>query len=98
MVRHVVMFRWKDGTSGDDLAAIKAGLRTMPDLIPQIRAYRFGTDLGVNDANWDFVVVADFASMDDYVTYRDDVHHQALINESIAPHIEERASVQYELD
>jgi hypothetical protein len=92
------MFRWKDGTGDDNLAAIIAGLRTIPELIPQIGTYRFGADLGINDANWDFVVVADFASTDDYITYRDDANHQALIKESIAPHIEERASVQYELD
>jgi Stress responsive A/B Barrel Domain len=98
MIRHVVMFRWKDGTDHDDVAAMESGLRSMPGLIPQIQEYRFGADLGINDANWDFVVVADFASTNDYVDYRDDAHHQALIKETIAPHIEERATVQYELD
>jgi hypothetical protein len=98
MIRHVAMFRWIDGTGGDDVAAIEAGLSTMPALIPQIRAYRFGVDLGINDANWDFVVVADFASEDDYVTYRDDANHQALLKDTIAPHIAERAAVQYALD
>jgi Stress responsive A/B Barrel Domain len=97
MIRHVVMFRWKEGTGSNDVAAISAGLQTMPDLIPQLRAYRFGADLGINDANWDFVVVADFANTDDYIAYRDDANHRALINHSIAPHLEERASVQYEI-
>jgi hypothetical protein len=95
MIRHVAMFRWKDGTSSADVAAVEAGLRTLPELIPQIRAFRFGADLGISDTNWDFVVVADFASADDYVIYRDDAHHQAFIKESIVPHLEERASVQY---
>ena len=98
MIRHVVMFRWKRGTAADVVETVVAGLRTMPESIPEIRDYRFGADLGINDANWDFVVVADFATADDYVTYRDDPGHRALIAEAIAPHLEERASVQYELD
>jgi hypothetical protein len=98
MIRHVVMFRWTDDTGVDDVATIEAGLTTMPELIPQIRAYRFGADLGIADTNWDFVVVADFETRDDYLTYRDDSNHQALIKDSIAPHIKERAAVQHQLD
>jgi Stress responsive A/B Barrel Domain len=92
------MFRWKPGTTAGHVAAVAAGLDTMPTLIPEIRDYRFGPDLGINDANWEFVVTADFASIDDYVTYRDDARHRALIAEMIAPHIEERASVQFEIE
>jgi hypothetical protein len=95
VIRHVVMFRWKDGTTADDIAAVIAGLQTMPSLIPQIVDYRFGPDLAINETNWDFVVVGDFANTDDYVAYRDDPRHRALIAEAVAPHLEERASVQY---
>ena len=87
MIRHVVMFRWTDGTGDDDVAAMETGLRSMPGLIPQIQEYRFGADFAINEANWDFVVVADFASTNDYVAlHRDDAHHQALIKRDLAPH------------
>jgi hypothetical protein len=92
------MFRWGAATTADDIAAVVAGLRSLPELIPEIRDYRFGADLGINDTNWDFVVVGDFASIEGYRTYRDDPRHRALIAERIAPHLAERASVQYELD
>lgn len=96
MIRHVVMFRWKPDTVAEDVDSVVARLQTMPALIPQIREYRFGADLRINDANWDFVVVADFATADDYLAYRDDPHHRALVAEAIGPHLDERASVQYE--
>ena len=96
MIRHVVMFRWKPDTADEDVDSVVARLQTMPELIPEIREYRFGADLGINDANWDFVVVADFETADDYLTYRDDPRHRALVAEAIGPHLEERASVQYE--
>ena len=97
MIRHVVMFRWKEDIGAGDIDTVVAGLRTMPDLIPEIREYRFGPDLGINETNWDFVVVADFATTEDYTTYREDPRHRALIAEQIAPRLAERASVQYDI-
>ena len=35
--------------------------------IPEIRDYRLGHDVGINVGTFDFVVVADFSSADDYV-------------------------------
>ena len=90
MIRHVVMFRWKPDTAAEDVDSVVARLQTMPEPIPEIREYRFGADLGINDANWDFVVVADFETADDYLTYRDDPRHRALVAEAIGPHLDER--------
>jgi len=98
MIRHTVMFRWKPGTIPADIAAVTEGLGGLPAAIREIRDYRFGHDLGVNDGNFDFVVVADFADVDDYVAYRDHPLHRALIAERIAPHVAERAAVQFHTD
>ena len=98
MIRHTVMFRWKPGTTTADIAAVAEGLGGLPAAIPEIRDYRFGHDLGINDGNFDFVVVADFADADDYLVYRDHPLHRALIAERIAPHVAERAAVQFDTD
>jgi len=97
MIRHVVMFRFEPGTTPADVAAIVEGLGGLPHAIPEIRDYRFGHDIGVNQGNYDFAVVADFANTDDYVVYRDHPLHMALIAERIAPHIESRAAVQFDV-
>jgi hypothetical protein len=96
MLRHVVMFRWTADTSPTDVSAIVEGLGGLPAAIPEIRDYRFGHDVGINDGNFDFVVVADFSSADDYVVYRDHPLHRALISERIAAHVAERAAVQFD--
>ncbi len=98
MIRHTVMFRWTPDTTPVDVAAIAEGLGGLPGAIPGIRDYRFGHDLGINDGNFDFVVIADFADTEDYVAYRDHPLHQALIAERIAPHVAERAAVQFDTD
>ena len=98
MIRHVVTFRWKPEITADDIAAIEAGLRELPAAISQIQRYTFGRDLGINDGNCEFAVVADFASTDDYVVYRDDPQHRRLIEQHIRPHLAERVSIQFEVD
>lgn len=97
MIRHVVLFRFRPGTAPADLEAIVEGLARLPDAIAQIAAYHFGRDLAINEGNADFVVVADFADVDDYLTYRDHPQHRALIAERIAPHVESRTAVQFAL-
>ena len=97
MIRHAVMFRFKPGTTPADISAIVEGLGGLPRAIPEIAAYQFGRDIGVNDGNFDFAVVADFATTDHYLVYRDHPLHRALITERIAPHVEARAAVQFDV-
>jgi len=94
--RHVVMFRFADDTTDEQKEALRAGLRRLPELIPEISAYRFGDDLRLRDDNFDFVVTADFDSLDNFVFYRDHPDHQKAIAELIAPIITARAAVQFE--
>lgn len=96
MLRHVVMFRWTSDASDADKDHVASGLAALPDLVPTIRAYRFGPDAGINEGNFDFAVVADFDDVAGYLTYRDHPSHRAVITEHIAPILAERAAVQYE--
>jgi hypothetical protein len=93
-VRHVVLFRFVDGLTPEQVAAIEDGLAALPGLIPEVRSYRFGRDLGLNDRNAGFGVVAEFDSVDDFVTYRDHPEHRAFIARCIEPAVAERVAVQ----
>ena len=96
MFRHVVMFNLSEDMTEEQREAMRAGLARMPDVIPEIRSYRFGDDAGLNEANFDFVVTADFDSAADFVTYRDHPEHQQLVKERIGPFAVQRAAVQFE--
>jgi hypothetical protein len=93
--RHVVMFRWADDVDDGHVADVGARLDRLADTIEEIRSYRHGVDAGVNDGNFDYVVVADFDSVDDYLAYRDHPAHTAFIADVIAGRIDARAAVQY---
>lgn len=96
MLRHVVVFRWNEGVTDGEITAIEEGLATLPGLIPEISGYRFGRDAGINDGNFDFAVVADFASAEDYRVYRDHTAHRAVIAERVTGRVAERVAVQLE--
>lgn len=98
MLRHVVVFRFRDGTPPDAVSAIADGLGGLPAAIPEIRSYRFGSDVGINDGNFEFAVTADFADEADYLVYRDHPQHQQVIADLIAPHVADRAAVQFPLE
>lgn len=98
MLRHVVMFRWAGDVDDEHVATVTAALDELPGQIPEIVHYRHGRDVGVNAGNYDYVVVGDFASVDDYVVYRDHPVHSGLIARLITGRVTDRAAVQYETE
>jgi hypothetical protein len=97
MIRHVVVFRWNESVTDADLTAMSAALDALPAAIPEIAGYRHGRDLGLHPANFQYAIVGDFASADDFATYRDHPEHQRFIAEHITGRVADRAAVQYEL-
>lgn len=95
MFRHTVMFRFKAGTSLEQINAISAALAQLPLIITEIRNYSFGRDAGVNEGNFDFAVTGTFDSVDQYLVYRDHPEHQRFVKELVAPVLESRAAVQF---
>ena len=96
MIRHVVMFRWTPGATQEQKQRVTTELARLPALVPSLRAYRLGADLGLNPGNFDFAVAADFDDADGYLAYRDHPEHRAIVAEFIRPIVDERAAVQYE--
>lgn len=94
MFRHCVMFKWNDEATEEAKAAICSGLDALAQL-DAIQTYTHGPDARVNDGNWDYVVVGDFATVDDYRIYATDPAHLELISELIRPNIAGRAAIQY---
>ena len=96
MIRHVVMFRWATDATQEQKQRVAAELSRLPALVPSLRAYRFGADLGLNPGNFDFAVAADFDDAEGYLAYRDHPEHRAMISQFILPVATQRAAVQYE--
>jgi hypothetical protein len=97
MIRHVVLFTWRPEATEEQKQAVHAGLAKMPPAIEVIRAYKFGPDAGINPANCDYAVVADFDDAAGYVSYRDHPEHRALVENYVSPIVASRAAIQFEI-
>lgn len=97
MIRHIAMFTFKPDAPPGTASAFCEALGRLPAAIPEIARYSFGPDLGLRDGTYDFAVVADFESADDFRTYVAHPDHQAFIQDLLTPAIDARVSLQFEL-
>ena len=97
MFRHVVLFTWTPEATEEQKRAVHAELAKMPPAIEAIRAYRYGPDAGINPANSDYAVVADFDDAAGYIAYRDHPAHRAMVERYVTPIVASRAAIQLEL-
>lgn len=95
MVRHVVLFRWKEGATPEQVDAVAAALGTLPGMIPGIRRFEFGSDLGLLPGRMDFALCADFDDEAEYLAYAEHPAHVEVMRRAIDPIRESTLSVQY---
>ena len=98
MIRHVAVFRWKPGTTAEQVQALSAWLAELPGLIPEISAYAFGPDAGLRPGSADYAVVADFEDAEAYLRYAEHPAHRRVIDELLNPMVESRAAAQIPVD
>ena len=96
MIRHVVMFRFRDDADEAQRQAVHDAIATMPEATGVTETYTLGGDLGLGEGNFDFAVVGDFADQAAYLTYRDHPEHRRIVAEIIRPAITDRAAIQFE--
>ena len=63
MLRHVAMFKWREGISEGDKEKARDALANLKDSVPSVVGYTVGFDLERKPANWDMVLVGDFEDM-----------------------------------
>ncbi len=97
MIRHIVLLTFVDDATDAQIQAVADGLSVLPGRLAQILDYKIGRDLGLNEANATFAVTADFATIDDYLVYRDDAEHKRVIAELITPILARRTAAQYQV-
>ncbi len=96
MIRHAAIFRFNKGVTDETVAAIDAALATLPDIIPEIVSFRSGRNIGITDGAWDYGVVAEFTTQDDYMTYATNPEHVDMVQNIVGPNVTEAARIQFE--
>jgi Stress responsive A/B Barrel Domain len=96
MIRHVVVFRWTADATEAQKQQVATELMRLPGLLPVLRAYQVGPDLGLAEGNYEFAVVADVDDLEGLRVYRENPEHRAIIAKFVQPITAERAAVQYQ--
>lgn len=97
MIRHIVLMRFKDDVTAEDIDRIDAGLAELPSKIEEIQTYTNGRNLGITEGAWDYAVVVDFTDVDAYRRYHSHPDHVKVIDELTGPATAELKRLQFEI-
>jgi len=95
-LRHVVLFKFKDGTPPDTVKKIEEAFAALPENIPQIYALEWGTDMSVENLSQGFshCYLVSFESENDRAVYLPHPEHKKF-GELIGPHLDKVLVVDY---
>ena len=96
MIRHTVVFQWNGDATQEQKQQVATEVAKLPSMVPSIRAFASGPDVGLNQGNFDFAVSADFDDEAGYLAYRDDPGHRDIVQRFVLPLAAQRAAVQFE--
>jgi hypothetical protein len=96
-VRHVVLVSLKDDATDEQKKAAVEGLMTLSGLVPGMRSYSAGLDLGVAGTH-DVAIVGDFDDIESLQAYLAHETHRSVAGAVLAPIMEGSSRVQYAIE
>ncbi|MDD5234413.1 MAG: Dabb family protein [Syntrophales bacterium] len=79
MLKHIVLMKFKPGTTEDQIRDLEKGLGGLPAVIPEIKEFTFGRDLRPERA-YDFALVSSFDDFAALGRYRPHPEHMIVLN------------------
>ena len=96
MIRSIALFRFKPGTSTEQIATIDAAMKGLR--LKGMRSWAMLPDLGFREGNMQYIVVADFDDEAAYREYDADPEHNRVRRELLAPIAERVERLQYRVE
>ncbi|ODS80334.1 MAG: hypothetical protein ABS46_14555 [Cytophagaceae bacterium SCN 52-12] len=96
MLRHVVLFKFKDSSSVEDVRSVEAAFRNLQNEIPEIKAFEWGTNNSPEglDDGFTHVFFVSFTSEEDRAVYLPHPKHKEFV-EILKPHLDKALVVDY---
>lgn len=96
MIRHIVLFRWKETFTDAIRTHWINGLEAMIGNIPGMINLVHGPDILETEKSWDHAIIADFESLEALETYNSHPLHEAIKPYSL-PNVDDIAYVDLDL-
>lgn len=97
MLLHLVLFKWKAGTTPEQVAALDKAMAELPGQIPELKDLKFGSDLGFREGNASWALAATFEDKAGWHAYQVHPAHQAVVQNIALPMMESRNAIQIPL-
>jgi hypothetical protein len=96
LLRHVVLFKFKDETSPEDVKKVEDAFIALGDQIPQIRDFEWGTNNSPEGLNKGLThcFLVTFGSEEDREIYLPHPAHKAFVD-VLSPHLDDVTVVDY---
>ena len=95
MVKHIVMWKFKEGVAEGDKLEMKRQLEALKTLVPGVVEIEAGLNVAAGDAAKDMALYSKFNSLEDLQAYAVHPEHLKVV-EFVKPLVCERAVVDYE--
>ena len=79
MITHIVLFKFKPETTEAEIHKLAEGLGSLPQLIEEIREFRFGADVLHSERSYDLGLVSSFEDFDALQRYQVHPEHQKVV-------------------
>ncbi len=96
MIKHVVMWKFKNEASEADKLEMKRQLEALKGVVPSLVDIKIGMDVSSKEASMDMVLYTEFKSLEDLAAYAGHPEHLKVV-EFVKPLVCERAVVDYQI-
>ena len=100
MIKHIVMFKFKDISSGrnkeENIQLVKESLQSLPPKIKEIRSFELGVNIITASNAYDLVLLSEFTSIEELVRYQKHPEH-LKVAEVVGQVCQSRIVVDYNL-
>lgn len=79
MITHIVLFKFKAETTAAEIQRLAESLGDLPQLIEEVREYRFGADVVRSERSYDLGLVSSFDDLDALQRYNVHPEHQKVV-------------------
>lgn len=96
MIKHIVMWKFKDEVAETDKLEMKKRLESLKGVVPTLIDIEIGMDVVGSDASKDMVLYSEFRSLEDLKSYAEHPEHLKVVD-FVKPLVCERHTVDYEM-
>ena len=96
MIYHIVCFRFREGTTADQIAAAGDALLGMQRTIPDVRGVRWGPNLAPSAGEYSHVLTVILDNMAAVSRYLEHPAHREVVSQYLSPVREARLAIDIE--